>query len=174
MKKHVLILCVLMCLCSVLSGCMALPPAETLKEKDIDNDIRCEFRVGQNAAYADTIVDTDIVFDKDEFIKLYNEENSYDPIYLKNHLEKCDLRISIDTQPAEWDEMFNSEVNIKMLFEGDSRSVSVYRYGSKLYFFVLSMGGRRRPDDEGYYYMELSEDLAEYWQPILEKVCAGN
>ena len=151
-----------------MTGCFVNPPRETIT--DIDGEIGCEFRVGQNAAYIGPAVETDTVFDKEEFIKLFNEDSKYDPNYLKYHLDECDLKINIETQPEEWDKMFNSEVNIRAVFGDDCRSVSVFPYDSKLFFFVLDMGERSKPEEEGSYYIELSETADRYWRPIIEKV----
>lgn len=164
MKNHIIIFSVLMIFCFVAVGC------SSMSLKDIDGDIRCEFRTGENAEFADAVVNTDATFEKEEFVKLYNEANSYNPNRIKDHLNECDLRISPETQPDEWKEIFGSEVNIKMLYGEKGKSVSVYRHGSKLYFFIVSIGGRTRPEDEGHYYIELSEEADRYWRPILDKV----
>jgi hypothetical protein len=152
----------------VMAGCFAKLPKETLKK--IDGDIKCEFRVGQNPRFIGSAVETDSVFDKEKFIKLFNEYGKYDPIHLKYHLEECDLKINSEKQPEEWNKMFNSGINIKAVYGEESRSVDVYLYDSKLYFFVLSMGARSKPDEIGYYYIELSDEMTEYWRPIIDKV----
>lgn len=153
---------------SMLSGCFS-----TFKEtklKRIKGDIKCEFRVGKNAGTLSTVdpVDTDVVFDKDEFVDLYNEDIQYNPLSLKYHLEKFDLRI----EPGDEDlkDVMESEVSIGAVYDGQTRKVSVYEYDSKLYFFVLCMGSRSEPGEEGYYYMEVPEDMAEYWEPLIEEV----
>ena len=84
----------------LMTGCFVSLLIETLTT--IDGDIKCEFRVGQNARFIDSAVDTDVVFDKEEFIKLFNEDSQYDPNYYKNHLDKCDLKINTEEQPEEW------------------------------------------------------------------------
>lgn len=104
------------------------------------------------------------------FVKLFNEQDLYDPIYLKNNLDKCDLKINSETQAEELQRILNSEVNIKALFEDTDRSVSIYTHNEKLYFFVLSMGGNSKPEEEGSYYMELSEEMDAYWRTIIEEV----
>ncbi len=168
MRKIVTVFCGLVMAASVMTGCYFKLPVETLST--IDGDIKCEFRVGQNARYIGPAVETDTVFDKERFIQLFNEESRYDPNYLQHHLDECDLKINTEKQPDEWDEMFNSEINIKAIYGEDSRSVDVFRYDSKLYFFVLSMGGRSKPEEIGEYYMELSDEMAKYWRPIIDKV----
>ena len=166
--KKTIILCALVMTAIFAAGCFVGLPIETLTS--IDGDIKCEFRVGKNARFIESAVDTDAVFDKEMFIELFNEESQYDPNHIKYHLDECDLKINAENQPEEWDKIFSSEVNIKALYEDDSRSVSVFRYESKLYFFVLSMGGRSKPEEEGNYYIELSEEMDGYWRPIIEKV----
>ena len=151
-----------------MTGCFVSLPIETLTT--IDGDIKCEFRVGQNARFIDSAVDTDVVFDKEEFIKLFNEDSQYDPNYYKNHLDKCDLKINTEEQPEEWEKMFNAEINIKAIYGEESRSVDVFLYDSKLYFFVVSMGGRSKPEEIGSYYIELSDESAAYWRPIIDQV----
>ena len=160
------VMCILLMIC-LLTGCIVLPPQETLGE--IKGDIECEFRVGKNAKTQGTAVDTGVVFDKDEFVKLYNEDCKYDPNHIKYHLDECDLKINASEQPDEWEKIFSSEVNVRATFEGKTRHVSVYRYDSKLYFFVLCMGSRSKAEEVGYYYMELPDEMAEYWSGIFEE-----
>ena len=163
-----ILLCSLLLLISLMTGCFVKLPKETIST--IDGDIQCEFRVGQNARFIGPAVETDAVFDKEQFIKLFNEDGQYDPLYLKYHLDECDLKINADEQPEEWDKIFNSEINIKAIFGEDSRSVSVHWYDTKLYFFVLCMGSKSKPEEIGYYYIELSQEMDEYWRPIIERV----
>ena len=66
--------------------------------------------------------------------------------------------------------MDDSEISITAKYEGGQNVISVYRYNDKLYFFVLNMGGRSKPEEQGSYYMEMSDKLAEYWGPVIEKV----
>ena len=168
MRKRFLLLCSLAMAVLVMAGCFAKLPKETLTK--IDGDIACEFRVGQNARFIGPAVETDAVFDKEKFIKLFNEYGKYDPNHIKYHLEECDLKINSEKQPEEWNRMFNSGINIKAVYGGESRSVDVYLYDSKLYFFVLSMGSRSKPEEIGYYYIELSDEMKDYWHPIVDKV----
>jgi hypothetical protein len=152
----------------VMTGCFAKFPKETLKK--IDGVIKCEFRVGQNPRFIGSAVETDAVFDKEKFITLFNEYGKYDPKHLKYHLDECDLKINSEEQPEEWNKIFNSGINIKAVYGEKSSSVDVFQYDSKLYFFVLSMGSRSKPDEIGYYYIELSDEMSEYWRPIIDKV----
>lgn len=168
MRKRFLLLCSLVMAMLVMAGCFAKLPKETLTK--IDGDITCEFRVGQNPRFIGSAVETDSVFDKEKFIKLFNEYAKYDPNHLKYHLNECDLKINSEEQPEEWNKMFNSGINIKAVYGEESRSVDVYLYDSKLYFFVLSMGSRSKPEKIGYYYIEMSDEMTEYWCPIIDKV----
>ena len=168
MKKKLSLLCTLMISAAIMAGCFVVLPRETLST--IEGDIKCEFRVGQNAKFIEVPIETDATFDKEMFIELFNEESQYDPNYLDHHLDEFDLKINDEEQPGEWDKMFNSEINIKALFGGESRSVSVFLYEDELYFFELSMGGRSKPDEQGMYYMELSDEMDEYWRPIIYQV----
>ena len=158
----------------LLAGCsFDFPQAGKLKIDRIDADIECEYRLGKNAQFSKNKALTDTVFDKEEFIELFNLRESYDPLHLRFHLDECSLKIVASEQPEEMDKMSNSEINFKVVYDGvDERknSVSIYEYNSKLYFFVLCMGSRSKEDEIGYYYMELPEDMQEYWLPIIEKV----
>ncbi|MBR5181599.1 MAG: hypothetical protein IKW88_05045 [Clostridiales bacterium] len=158
----------------LLAGCsIDFPQAGKLKIDSIDADIECEFRLGKNAQFSKTKALTDAVFDKEEFIELFNLRESYDPLHIRLHLDECSLKIVASKQPEEMNKMSNSEINFKVVYDGvDERkdSVSVYEYNSKLYFFVLCMGSRSKEEDIGYYYMELPEDMQEYWLPIIKKV----
>ena len=136
----------------------------------IKGDIECEFRVGKDAKTHARAIDTDVVFDKDKFVDLFNEESQYDPVNLKYHTDNCNLKVNAQDEPEKWEEIFNSEINIKVLYDRQSRNVSVYEYNSKLYFFVLSMGGNSKPEEQGSYFMKLSKEMTEYWKPILKQV----
>lgn len=171
LRRTVSAICVIAMSIWLLAGCSLFLGPKPLKK--IDGDIECVFRTGKNARVSDEIVDTDVVFEKEKFIELYNEYCQYNPYHLKNHLNECDMKINPDEDPEAWDEIFNSEVSIKAVWDDDSKCVSVYRYDSKLYFFVLSMGGRSEPHEQGYYYMELSDEMDEYWCPIIEEVTGG-
>ena len=141
---------------------------------EIKGDVKCRFRVGETASYEGMYVQTDATFDKDGFIKLFDEFNQYDPVYLRYHLDRCDLKINPDTQRDLSREIFENQVYIKAVFDGTYRGVSVFKYDSKLYFYVLSMGGNSEPDEEGDYFIELSEESDEYWRPIVEQVLQDN
>ena len=159
---------VLLVLC-MMTGCFIKPKNKNALGR-IKGDIECEFRVGKNAKTQSRAIDTDVVFDKDKFVDLFNEESQYDPVYLKYNTDDCSLKVNAQEDPEEWEEIYNSEINIKVLYDRQSRNVSVYEYNSKLYFFVLSMGGNSKPEEQGSYFMELSKDMTEYWRPILAEV----
>ena len=156
------------CIVTLFSGCFST--FKQAKLKKIEGDIKCEFRVGKSAGTLSTMmpVDTDVVFDKEEFVELYNEAGQYNPFSLKYNLEKCDLRIA--PGDPEIEKMLNSEVSIGAVYDGKTRKVSVFEYDSELYFFVLCMGSKSEPDDRGYYYMEVPDDMADYWKPIIDEV----
>ena len=158
----------------LLAGCFFRLPTSEFKIDEIKGDIECEFRIGNNAQFSKNKVMTDTVFDKEEFIELFNLRESYNPNYLKYHLDECSLKIDSREKPGEFEKIDRSEINIKILYDGMEKdkysSVSVFEYNSRLYFFVLCMGSRSKEDEIGYYYMELPEDMQEYWRPILEKV----
>ena len=48
--------------------------------------------------------------------------------------------------------------------------MSIYRYDGRLYYHVLSMGGNKKPELEGVYFMELSEETSSYWSAIIDAV----
>ena len=157
----------------LLPGCFFRLPSSEFKIDNIEGDIECDFSIGNNAQFSKNTVQTDAVFDKEEFIELFNLRESYNPNHLKYHLDECSLKIDAREKPDEYEKIDRSEINIRVRYDGvDERkdSVSVYEYNSKLYFFVLCMGSRSKDDEIGYYYMELPEDMQEYWRPILEKV----
>ena len=159
---------VLLTLC-MMTGCFIKPKNKNAMDK-IKGDIECEFRVGKDAKTRKDAIDTDVVFDKDRFVELFNEQAQYSPSSLKHHTDELSLKINAQEQPDEWEEIFNSEINIKVLYDRQSRNVSVYEYDSKLYFFVLSMGSNSKPEEQGSYFMKLSKDMSKYWKPILKEV----
>lgn len=155
----------------LLSGCTV--GGSSFRIDKIDGDIECEFRIGKSAQFSKNVVKTDAVFDKQRFIDLFNEREQYTSGRVRRHLDRCDLKINAKDQPDKIDKMSRSEINIKIVYDGvDEKrdSVSVYYYDSKLYFFVVFMGSNSRPEEIGYYYMEVPEDMQEYWIPILDKV----
>lgn len=168
--SSVLIISIILILCQ-LTGCRTLNIVSESHMDKIEGEYECEFRVGRNAQFIDRAIETDVVFDKDRFVDLINEYYQYDPNYLKDHLDDCYLKINADEDPEAWDEIESSAVNIRVLYDEDkSAGVTVHQYESGLYFFVLCMGSRSQPDEIGYYYMKLSEDMTGYWQPILDQV----
>lgn len=167
MKKTVTLLCVFVLLISLLTGCYLITPKPRLY--GIKGDITCKFHVSANAKVDKPVEITDVEFDKDKFIKLYNEDRSYDPDYMVHHLDKCELKIGPD-QVDEWKKITDTEVWVYAIYEDGQKAVSVYRHESKWYFFVLNEGGRAKPEVQGSYYKALSKEMEEYWTPIFNKV----
>ncbi len=152
------------------SGCRILVVQDNYSLEKIDGDIICEYRAGKEAAYSEETLDTDVEFDKDMFIKLFQEYAQYDSIIGSKDPEQCDLLIKISEQPEEWQKISESEFNVRAVFGDDQRNVSIYRYEGKLYFYVLSMGNLREPEKEGEYFVELPEEMSGYWQSIIDAV----
>ena len=174
-KKRLLAPVLIMLMLCMLSGCFFSLPLDHMDK--IEGDITCAFRAGEDASHWQETVNTDAVFDKDRFVELFNEFNKYDPAFYKDHLDKLDLRIVREDQFDEYEEMAASEVNFMAYFTDKNgnevcRNVSVFRYESKMYFFILCMGGGRNPEHKGYYYKEVPADMVSYWEPIYEKVLA--
>lgn len=168
-KKSTGIILILLTLC-LFSGCMFAIPMDHMGK--IKGDITCDFRAGKDATNNRETVKTDAVFDKDRFVELYNEYAKYDPAFYKKHVDRLDLKINAKDDPDKWEEIADSEVNFRAYFDGNNRHVSLFRYDSKLYFFILSMGGMSKPGEEGYYYQEVPKKMAEYWNTIYDKVMA--
>lgn len=152
------------------NGCRINIPLDHIDR--IEGGTEVEFRAGRDAHNVRETVKTDAVFDMDKFVELYNESKRYDPSYYKYNLDKLDLRIVREEEPVEFDEMAASEVNFMVKNKGVNRNASLYRRDSKMYIFILSMGGGKRPEDIGYYYKELPAEMASYWTPVYEKVLA--
>ncbi len=169
MKKTVTLL-VLAVIFNVLSGCGIIVTEDRYSLDRIDGDITCEYRTGPDAMWAEECLDTDVTFDKEMFLELFHEFNRYDPVVIARNPGQCDLKIRADEQPGEWETIRESEFNVRASFDDEYRSVSIYRYGGKLYVRVLTMGGRTEPEKEGVYFMELSEEMSAYWQGIIEAV----
>lgn len=168
-KKITGIVLILLTLC-LFTGCpFAIPMGHLSK---IKGDITCDFRAGKDATNNRETVTTDAIFDKDRFVELFNEWAKYDPAFYKDHADRLDLRINSKDEPEKWEEIADSELNCRAYFDGNNRHVSLFRYDSKLYFFVMNMGGRSKPGEEGYYYQEVPAKMAEYWNPIYDKVMA--
>ena len=94
-----------------MTGCFIKPKNRNAMDR-IKGDIECEFRVGKDAKTHTKAIDTDIVFDKDKFVDLFNEQAQYSPTSLKYHTDDCSLKINAQEQSEEWEEIFNSEINI--------------------------------------------------------------
>lgn len=169
MKKLITAI-VLFILAGMLSGCGIVVLKDEYSLDKIDGDITCEYRVGKDAMWAKDSVDSDVRFDKEMFLKLFNEYNAYDPRKLRKKPEECDLKIDPNEQPEAFKQINDSEFNVRAVFAGGQRNVSIYRYEDKMYFFVLYLGGQSDPSEEGDYYMELSEEMSTYWKGIIEAV----
>ena len=160
----------------VLAGCAigVLVFEDNYSLDKIDGDITCEYRIGKDAKWMEECIDSEVEFDKDMFVKLFQEHAQYEQITGSKDPLKCDhLKIDSDEQPEEWQAILDSEFNVRAVFGDDQRNVSIYRYDGKLYFFVLSMGERSGPGKKGEYYMELSEEMSDYWKTIIDAVEAG-
>ena len=173
--KRPAVAAILIAVVLALSGCGVMVVQDEYSLDRIDGDIICEYRTGENAKWADECVDSDVTFDKDMFLKLFQEYNQYDTITgSKDPLKNYDLKINTEEQPEEWKTIFGSEFNVRAVFGDDYRDVSIYRYNGKLYFYVLSMGGRTMPEKKGQYFVELSEEMSSYWGNIIEEVEADS
>lgn len=102
------------------------------------------------------------------FIELYNEKAQYDPVYLRNHIEECDLKL--ERISDEVDKILKTEISIRAAYEDTYEEVTVYEYNGDLYFYVLTMGGRTEPDKEGKYFMRVSDNLQEYWKQLTNQI----
>ena len=168
MKKTVVLILVFILLCQ-LTGCLSLVSTEKSAMDYIDGDVQFEIRWGPSASARSELAETEVVIDKDKFVDLYNEYAQYNPNNLKNNTDGVDLKIN-PTQTEEWEIIHNSEINIRAIFDGGIKSVSVFEYDSNLYFFVLSLGNASEPDEVGSYYMKISDELSTYWEPVLEEI----
>ncbi len=149
-----------------LTGCFAVLEKEKITE--LDEGYVCEYRYGENARYSTEPVDIDFEFDPQMFIDLYNEKAQYNPVYLRRHIEECDLKLASGGRPL--DKMLDTEISIRAAYEDTYKEVTVYEYHDDLYFFVLSMGGRTEKDKEGWYFMKVSDDLQEYWKELTGQI----
>lgn len=149
-----------------LAGCGIVLNKE--KITDLEDGYVCEYRYGENARYSTELVDIDFEFDKQMFIDLYNEKAQYNPVYLRNHIEKCDLKL--DRNSEEVDRILKTEISIRAAYENTYREVTVYEYNGDLYFYVLTMGGRTEKDKEGKYFVRVSDDLQDYWKQLTNQI----
>lgn len=168
--KKASILSAILSILIVLSGCGIIVVQDDYSLDKIDGDITCEYRIGEEAKWSEECVDSEVQFDKDMFLKLFQVYAQYDPIIGSMDPMQCDLKINIDEQPEEWRRIRESEFNVRAVFGDDQRDVSIYRYGDKLYFYVLSMGDSREPEKEGEYFVELPEEMSDYWQTVIDAV----
>lgn len=141
---------------------------EKEKINDLDDGYVCEYRYGKNAKYSTELVDIDFEFDKQMFIDLYNEKAQYNPVYLRKHIEKCDLKLERNSE--EVDKMLNTEISIRAAYKDTYKEVTVYEYNDNLYFYVLTMGGRTEKDKEGKYFMRVSDNLQKYWKQLTNQI----
>lgn len=148
------------------TGCFTVLKKEKLN--DLEDGYVCEYRYGKSARYSTELVDIDFEFDKQMFLDLYNEKAQYDPVYLRNHIEKCDLKL--ESGGEEISRMLNTEISIRAAYKDTYKEVTVYEYNDDLYFFVLNMGGRTEKDKKGWYFMRVSDDLQEYWKQLTNQI----
>lgn len=165
MRKIVEIIVIMVVVFS-LSGCGI--NLEKEKINDLADGYVCEYRYGRSAKYSTELVDIDFEFDKQMFIDLYNEKAKYNPVYLRKHIEKCDLKL--ERGGKEINEMLDTEISIRAAYEDTYEEVVVYKYNDDLYFFVLNMGGRTEKDKEGWYFMKVSDNLQEYWKQLTNQI----
>ena len=125
-KKHLTVFALIMLTLCLFTGCLFNVPLDHLKK--IEGDIEWDFRAGTDASKLRATVDTDVTFDKDEFVKLYNADKKYDPVFYQYHLNTLDLKINREEQPEEYKKITAGEVNVTVYFDGLQRNVSVYRY----------------------------------------------
>ena len=171
MRKTLASLCVLVMTVCLMTGCGLFRAKD--KIWSIKGDIKCEFHISSNHKIGKPVDIYDVEFDKDQFIKLYNEGKSYDSSYYMKHLDKLSLRIDPSTQLEEFKKIDDSEICVTAKYDGGQHMIRVFHYNDKLYFFVLDMGGRSKPEEKGSYYVEMSDKLAEYWGPVIDKVLAA-
>ncbi|MCM1371036.1 MAG: hypothetical protein NC181_04005 [Clostridium sp.] len=149
-----------------LTGCK--PNLTKEKLSHLDDGYVCEYRYGKNARYSTELVDINFEFDSQMFIELYNEKAQYNPVYLRKHIEKCDLKL--ESGGKEIAEMLETEISIRAAYQDTYKEVVVYKYDDDLYFFVLSMGGRTEKDKEGWYFMRVSDNLQKYWKQLTNQI----
>ena len=149
-----------------LSGCGIVLNKEKLN--DLDDGYVCEYRYGENARYSTELVDIDFEFDKQMFIDLYNEKAQYNPVYLRKHIEECDLKLERNSEEVK--KILKTEISIRAAYEDTYKEVTVYEYNDDLYFYVLTMGGRTEKDKEGKYFMRVSDNLQEYWKQLTDQI----
>lgn len=165
-----IILTILICFFSInISGCKG--PGTILnkdKLKNLEDGYVCEYRKGKNAKYEMELVDVDFEFDKQMFIDLYNEKAQYNPVYLRNHIKECDLKLNSNSE--ELNKINDTQISIRAAYKDTYKEVTVYEYNGDLYFFVLSMGGRTEPEKEGSYYMKISDNMQKYWKQLTTQI----
>lgn len=153
-----------------LPGCGIIVVQDDYSLDKIDGDITCEYRIGRDAKWSETCVNSEVTFDKDMFLKLFQAYAQYDPLIGSKDPKQYDVRINPHEQPEVLQRVLESEFNVRAVFGDDQRNVSIYRYDGKLYFHVLTMGDRSEPEEIGYYFIELPEEMRGYWKSIIESV----
>ena len=160
----------LLLLLAALPACRINVVQDDYSLEQIEGEISCEYRIGEDAKWMEDHVPSDVTLDKDHFLALFQEYATYDPLTGSKDPMQYDLKILIEDQPEAWQEIRESEFNVRAVFDGGQRNVSLYRYDGKLYFYVLSMGERSEPEEEGEYFVELPAEMSEYWAEIIEAV----
>lgn len=79
---------------AALSGCGIIVVQDDYSLDRIDGDIVCEYRIGEEAKWSEECVDSEVRFDKDMFLKLFQEYARYDPIIGSKDPMQCDLKIT--------------------------------------------------------------------------------
>ena len=138
----------LLLLLAALPGCRINVVQDDYSLEQIEGEISCEYRIGEDAKWMEDCVASDVTFDKDHFLALFQEYAAYDPLTGSKDPMQCDLKIRIEEQPEAWQEIRESEFNVRAVFDGGQRNVSLYRYDGKLYFNPglpenRARGGRR-------------------------------
>ena len=94
--------------------------------------------------------------------KLLTTATSFSPLKIKRNLDKCDLKLKT---PELQNDYYVQGISDDKLFV--TQRVELYMHEGNLYYFVLSMGGRKQPESEGYYYIKLDNELNEFLLKII-------
>lgn len=87
MKSKLLCFTVVLLALCMMTGCFIKHKNRNAMDR-IKGDIECEFRVGKDAKTRMDAIETDVVFDKDKFVDLFNEQAQYSPTSLKYQLNE--------------------------------------------------------------------------------------
>ena len=101
MFKKLLALLMLPAIC-LTTGCLSLISTSGHKIDQIEGDIQCEFRVGKDAQWHKRPIETDVVFDKDKFVDLFNERENYNANVLKYDVDDCTMKVRGSEEPEKW------------------------------------------------------------------------